>query len=546
MTDPQPQRRSRLRVLSIAVLVVVSALAVGGCVATRQVVSDQEHKLLHQRTEEAGLYLSSALSSVEGTLGSLVAASAGKNGLRAFTSNATLATKVPNSFTTIALIRTDGGPHVVAFGGADLGDFGSVRAAAVQKAVNAQQGVSTLATTPSFGQPRSRRLGFAFASPALPGAAVYAEFAVHPEISSPATSGAPFSELVAAVYAGSRVSADQLLVSSVPLKDVPLRGAVARTKAKVGQDSWLLVAKARRPLVGSVAMATPWAILGGGLLAALLATGIVETLARRREYALDLVEQRTEELRRSMTDLAAAHEQLVRQERLAAIGQLASTIGHELRNPLGVISNAVYLLRKDFGTEPSEAASRHLVTAEREVSAATVIVSDLLEFARQRQPVLADVELVGLVDEVLMILPPAAGIDVERDVPSVGVVARADRDMLRQVLLNLIGNAYQAMPDGGRLVVGVTAFDSALQLRVQDSGTGMDDDTQARLFEPFFTTKARGVGLGLAVSKRIVEAHGGEISVDTQPGRGTEFRVLLPSIVGPRAAEPTVVREASR
>jgi signal transduction histidine kinase len=546
VTDPQPQRRSRLRVLSIAVLVVVSALAVGGCVATRQVVSDQEHKLLHQRTEEAGLYLSSALSSVEGTLGSLVAASAGKNGLRAFTSNATLATKVPNSFTTIALIRTDGGPHVVAFGGADLGDFGSIRAAAVQKAVNAQQGVSTLATTPSFGQPRSRRLGFAFASPALPGAAVYAEFAVHPEISSPATSGAPFSELVAAVYAGSRVSADQLLVSSVPLKDVPLRGAVARTKAKVGQDSWLLVAKARRPLVGSVAMATPWAILGGGLLAALLATGIVETLARRREYALDLVEQRTEELRRSMTDLAAAHEQLVRQERLAAIGQLASTIGHELRNPLGVISNAVYLLRKDFGTEPSEAASRHLVTAEREVSAATVIVSDLLEFARQRQPVLADVELVGLVDEVLMILPPAAGIDVERDVPSVGVVARADRDMLRQVLLNLIGNAYQAMPDGGRLVVGVTAFDSALQLRVQDSGTGMDDDTQARLFEPFFTTKARGVGLGLAVSKRIVEAHGGEISVDTQPGRGTEFRVLLPSIVGPRAAEPTVVREASR
>jgi signal transduction histidine kinase len=304
----------------------------------------------------------------------------------------------------------------------------------------------------------------------------------------------------------------------------------------VGQGKWLLVAKARHSLVGSVATAMPWAILASGLLAALLATAIVEMLARRREYALSLVKLRTEELQESLVELGNAHEQLVRQERLAAIGELASTIGHELRNPLGVISNAVYLLRNDFGNHPSDAAQRHLLTAEREISAATVIVSDLLEFARERTPVYNDVNVGDLVNEVLTVLPPPTGMTASAEVPPSGVTIRADRDMLRQVLLNLVGNAYQAMTDGGEMVLRVTTDDGRVNLAVSDTGSGMDDETRKRLFEPFFTTKARGVGLGLVVSKRIVEAHQGSVGVESVQGRGTTFTVSVPITEQPRIA----------
>ena len=171
---------------------------------------------------------------------------------------------------------------------------------------------------------------------------------------------------------------------------------------------------------------------------------------------------------------------------------------------------------------------RHLETAEREVSAATVIVSDLLEFARGRQPVVADVDVVALVDEVLTILPPPTGVEVDRP-PVVGnVVARIDRDMMRQVLLNLVGNGYQAMPDGGRLTVTVTSYDGAVGIAVQDTGGGIEPAAKERLFEPFFTTKARGVGLGLVVCKRIVEAHGGQIGVESVVGKGSTFCFTIP------------------
>jgi signal transduction histidine kinase len=281
----------------------------------------------------------------------------------------------------------------------------------------------------------------------------------------------------------------------------------------------------------------PWLILAAGLLAAILATVVAEILGRRREYAMRLVDVRTEDLRRSLDELASVHEQLVRQERLAAIGQLASSIGHELRNPLGVINNAMYLLRRDFGPEPSDAAQRHLTTAEREISAATVIVSDLLEFARQRQPVIDDLDVTALLDEVLSVLPPPTGIRVVRDFPADPVTVPADRDMLRQVMLNLVGNGYQAMADGGELTMGLTVHDGAVEVVVTDTGVGMDDEVRERLFEPFFTTKARGIGLGLAVCKRIVDAHSGALTVESAPQAGSTFHLVLPAIASPRRSE---------
>ncbi len=539
------RRRSRLRWLSIAVLVVVSGLAVAGCLITRNIVADQEHKLLKQRAEEAGLYLSTAVSSVQTELASLAASAAATHeSASAFEQSTKLLTALPNGFTAVALVRNDTPPAVVASTGSGLEDgLGDIRTAAVTEAVEKVGLTGSLIATPLFKSGDSRRLGFAYASPGLPGAVIYAEAEVTSTQSS--TQGQPFSELIAAVYAKPRVESDQLVAATQSHEKLPLSGKTVSVKSPVGQgEPWLLVAKARHPLVGSVATWTPWALLAAGLIAALLATAIVETMARRREYALGLVKVRTEELQQSLADLASAHEQLVRQERLAAIGQLASTVGHELRNPLGVISNAVYLLRGDLGPDPTPAGQRHLATAEREVSAATVIVSDLLEFAREREPVVDDVDVSGLLDEVLAILPPPTGVTVERT-GSGDVTVRGDREMLRQVLLNIIGNGYQAMPDGGRLTVDVSTVDGAVRMRVADTGAGMTAEAKERLFEPFFTTKPRGVGLGLAVTKRIVEAHHGTITVSSEEGHGSEFTVLLPVIAAPRnGADAPVVQEA--
>ena len=547
--DPAVRRSSvPLRALSVVVLLVVAAIAISGFVVTRRVVSDQEQKLLKQRTDEAGLYLSSLIGSVSTELGSLASTAAATKVSPAAFDNATkLLTSVPGGFGSVALVKTGATPTVVASSGHSLGDFGPVRTAAVTEAAKKTGFTGALVSTPLFGGTAdARNFGFAYSSPALPGYVVYAESQVHPKIPSPTTSGQPFSELEVAVYAGPKVQADQLIAVSAGAGQPPLRGKTASAKSAIGVGQpWLLVAKARHPLVGSVATATPWALLGAGLLAALLATAVVETLARRRDYADSVAEQRTGELTKSLAELATAHEQLVRSERLAAIGQLASTIGHELRNPLGVISNAVYLLRGDLGPEPSEAAQRHLSTAEREVSAATVIVSDLLEFARQRDPVRAEIDIVGLVDEAVAVLPPPTAITVTRMMPTAGVTALVDRDMLRQVVLNLLGNAYQAMPDGGNVTVSVSVDNGHVRIGVADTGTGMSNEVRSRLFEPFFTTKARGVGLGLAVTKRIIDAHEGEIEVRSAEGQGTTFTVTVPRILVPRQAAGSTLDDAT-
>lgn len=537
MIDPPALARSRLRPLSIVVLLVVAVLSIAGCIVTRQVVRDQEHKLLQQRAEEAGLYMSSLVSSVQTELASLAAsASATDKDPEAFQRSTALLTTVPGGFSRVVLVSASDPSQVLASSGDGLpGGMSGERRAAIETAVAKIGLTGSLVATPLLTEGDTKSLGFAYASPALPAAVIYAESVITSTI-SPTTDSQPFNELIAAVYAVPAVRADQLVAVSGPEQPaLPLTGDTVSVTSPIGQgEPWLLVAKARHSLVGSVATSMPWAILLGGLVVALLATAIVETMARRREYADSLVASRTEELEDSLVELAAAHEQLVRQERLAAIGELASTIGHEMRNPLGVISNAVYLLRSDLGAKPSEAAQRHLATAEREISAATVIVSDLLEFARQREPVPDDVDVPGLVEEVLTVLPPPAGVSAEPVDRSRAVTVRADRDMLRQVLLNLVSNAYQAMPDGGTLAVDASAEDGAVQISVRDTGVGISEEVRARLFEPFFTTKARGVGLGLVVSRRIVEAHGGALTVDGAEGTGTEFRVVLPNIAAAR------------
>jgi two-component system sensor histidine kinase PilS (NtrC family) len=169
-----------------------------------------------------------------------------------------------------------------------------------------------------------------------------------------------------------------------------------------------------------------------------------------------------------------------------------------------------------------------VATAEREISAATRIVSDLLDYAAGRGPILAPVEICDLVAEALSVAPPPDGVQVvQRGEPQ---VVDVDRDQIRQALLNLITNGYDSMPGGGVLTVSTTSVPGSAQITVTDTGMGMDEETRDSIFTPFFTKKARGIGLGLAVTKRVVEAHGGTIAVRSMPAAGSSFTLTLPVV----------------
>lgn len=242
----------------------------------------------------------------------------------------------------------------------------------------------------------------------------------------------------------------------------------------------------------------------------------------REEYKARL-ESEVQERTRQMEEM---QDQLLRQERLAVLGQMAGGVGHELRNPLGVISNAVYFLRlvqSDAGPKIQE----YLETIDSEVKNAGKIVSDLLDFSR---PHLADRDLTAIPEVVeralqRLFLPGNVALDLEMEegLPQV----RVDAHQLGQILNNLLTNACQAMPDGGTLRVRVVAIGDWLMIRVEDTGVGVSKENLAKLFEPLFTTKPRGIGLGLALSQKLAVANNGYITVQSVLHEGATFTVYL-------------------
>jgi signal transduction histidine kinase len=511
------------------VLIVLTALAVLAFLLARKTIDDQAGRILEERTGEVALVLEGALAQVPASVRPLgVAARLGDPSPRTFLEEAR-AEKLPAPGQTIALVRRAAGRlNVVASLGGGLAEGSALdgpRAAAVQSALAKPE----LTVTAVFGPAAHRVIGFAVGPPvAAPETAIYLESPIAPR-AAPVTESQPFHELDAVLYATPRAVPGQIVIATTA--DSGLRGRrVASQTVRIGSAGWLLRASAKKPLVGSFANAIPWLVLAAGLLGALIATSAVLTLMRRRDYALALVDERTAELSSSLGQLEDTQARLVLQERLAAIGQVAAAVGHELRNPLGVLTNVLYLIGLSAGGD--EKVARHLATAEREVAAAASIVDSLLDFAREREPVTAPVDLADLVEESLSVAPPPDGVAVVRDglggVPPV----LADRQQLRQVLLNLLTNAYEAMDEGGGMVaIEARGRGDDLELRVSDSGLGMDADTASHVFEPFFTRKAKGIGLGLPVTKRIVEKHGGTIVAESVPGQGATFVLTLPAAV---------------
>jgi len=517
--------RWQLRPLTMLLVVGLLAGTSGLAALSHNVVHDQERRLLDQRAAEVSALLSLSTSGVQEALRSVttVVQVVGPDSA-AFNGTAARAVAA-RAFGAVAVVQaTAGGYRITASQGAGL-DVGGPPPAAATAALDRAAPSGIFTSTPVYRVGGSRRVGYAtLVAGVTPRTVVYGESVLaDPVLPKAGEQNRLFGDLDGALYVGTRPDPAAIVIATPGFR----AGSHNATRpVQVGADQWLVSVSAKHPLVGSVAGRQPWLVLFGGLLTSLLLAALVEVLLRRRRYAMALVDERTAELQDTIRDLDAAHESLVRQERLAGIGELASAIGHELRNPLGVLSNVVYLLSTKLGRDDPW-LDRQLRTAEREVGAATLIVSDLLEYARPREPIFGDVDLAVLVEEALSVAPPPDGVRVARDWSPDLPAVRADRDQLRQVLLNLMINAYDAMPDGGLLAIGGSADGATVHLTVGDTGTGMDDDNRSRVFEPFFTTKAKGIGLGLAVTHRIVEAHGGSIAVTSRPGSGSSFLVAL-------------------
>jgi PAS domain S-box-containing protein len=246
-----------------------------------------------------------------------------------------------------------------------------------------------------------------------------------------------------------------------------------------------------------------------------------ESIKAYSEKLQEMVGDRTRKLQE-------AQEQLVRQERLAVLGQLAGGVGHELRNPLAVMSSAIYFI-KLVQENLDERVKKHIDIIENEIRNAEKIINDLLDFSRiksvDREPVAAS----ELVRRTLERYPAPEHVTVSLDLPPDLPQVRVDPRQMVQVVGNLVTNACQAMPEQGTLTLRVKRFDGGMVgIIVTDTGVGISPEHMSKLFEPLFTTKPRGIGLGLAVCKKLVDANGGRIEAQSEPGKGATFTVYLP------------------
>lgn len=281
--------------------------------------------------------------------------------------------------------------------------------------------------------------------------------------------------------------------------------------------------------------------------------GSIEDITQRRRSEDELRESKRN-LERAMQELRAAHDQVVQQERLRALGTMASGIAHDFNNALAAILGFTELLcNRPENLADTKKTLRYLQMMNTAAQDAGVVVNRLREFYRQRDEgeVFTPVDLNKLIDQAVSLTQPkwknqaeakGVAIQVVTELKPIRPVAGSEAD-LREALTNLIFNAVDAMPQGGTITVRTRPANARVILEIADTGTGMTEEVRQRCLEPFFTTKGdRGTGLGLSMVYGIVQRHQGSIEIDTAPGKGTTFRLSLPAAqekLPPSKRDPT-------
>ena len=241
----------------------------------------------------------------------------------------------------------------------------------------------------------------------------------------------------------------------------------------------------------------------------------LEEYARHLE---DLVRERTEKLRAAV--------------RLVAIGETAGMVGHDIRNPLQAITGDVFLVRQELASIPAsdekKSIEESLTEIEKNVDYINKIVADLQDFARPLNPRAEETDLKCVIDDLLTKNNLPKNVKVTVNVETEKVVA--DSTFINRIMYNLVNNAVQAMPKGGKLTIRTYKDANDTVISVKDTGVGIPEAVKGKLFTPMFTTKSKGQGFGLAVIKRMTEALGGTVSFESQEGKGTTFIVRLPSL----------------
>jgi signal transduction histidine kinase len=538
--------KRRPRPLPYLIFVVLAIGAAITAAVVNTVVHDNEQRLLGQQADAASALVSSSFGGGMSTLpllGVLAQPGVGSPDLFAAVAQGFVA-----DHGTIGTALQDGNQFVVQVAKGDGPTAGAhldgPTAALATRAISASGLVTDV--TEKSGQ---RMLMFAVKSPVNPAVVVYYEFSFDASSLTASTPENPFRQLDGALYVSDHVDGSRLVlatVSSLPIT----RSPSASREVNVGADHWLMVVTPKTSLVGGFAEHLSIFVLIAGLITALLLSTLIWSISRRRAYALRLVDQRTHELRAAL----AERERLEEGQRLAleaaedanrSKSEFLSRMSHELRTPLNAVLGFAQLLETDEleSTQHDSVkqilkGGRHLLDLINEVLDITRIESG--NFQLSPEPVLAS----EVVDDVLELARPLAAnanIQLARGLSAQGddTHVLADRQRVKQILLNLVGNAVKYNRPGGTVLVSCERVGTAsLRLNVHDTGPGIHPEHLDLLFTPFERlgaeqTSVEGTGVGLALSRRLAEAMGGTLNVETVLGQGSTFWVELPIVEGP-------------
>jgi signal transduction histidine kinase len=248
------------------------------------------------------------------------------------------------------------------------------------------------------------------------------------------------------------------------------------------------------------------------------------------------VEARTRELK-------AAQDELIKKERLAAIGQMASVVGHEIRNPLAVINNSIYFIKTKLGAAPAGSdpkIDKHIKIIESEIRQANGIINEILTYSRTRELKPERVFLNVWLEELLSVYPFPPHIALDKQLDPSNPPVDIDTTEVQQAIRNLMNNGIEVMPQKGTVSVHtrLAADRKSVTIFLGDTGPGIPPDVLDKIFAPFFTTKARGTGLGLAVVRKVLDRHNGSVDVESVVGQGTVFKLTLP-VAAPGSPPPS-------